>query len=383
MDKQIKSKFKKEYGYEPQYCFSCGGRFEVLGNHTDHNHGLCLAATCDLEITAAVVKRNDLRINLISENYKGFSINLGSLTIEEVEKGSSASLVRGIASYLKERGYKIGGFDFYSSSTIFEGAGVSSSAAFELIIAEIFNYLFNEDKIEKMVLCKAGQYAENIYFGKKSGLLDQIGVGYGGLVYIDFENIEKPLVKTTQFPFKDLEFVIVNTGGSHAHLSHLYSQIPLDMKRVSEVLGVEFLRESNLEKLEQNRDKLSEIEYKRALHFYGENERVKQAMDAIKYQDKKGFLDAINGSRKSSTELLKNMMVEDQYEGSPLEACDIAIHILKDKGAIKINGGGFQGSCIACVDKSILKEFIEKMAHKYGKQNVSVVSIRKTGPTIL
>ena len=383
MDKRIKDKFEKEYGLKPEECFTCGGRFEVLGNHTDHNHGLCLAATCNLEITAAVRRRDDLMMNLLSEGYPKLSIDLSNLDVDEKEYGNSSALMRGIARYLKDRGYKIGGLDIYSSSTVFRGAGVSSSAAFELIIAEMFNYMFNEDKIDRMLLCKAGQYAENVYFGKKSGLLDQIGVGYGGLVYIDFNDIENPKVRTLKFPFEDLTFVIVNTGGSHAHLSHLYSQIPADMKTASTILGVEYLNESNVEKLLQNKDKFEESVFNRALHFYTENERVRMAVDAIERKDKASFLEAINDSRVSSTEYLKNMMVEGQYEGSPLEACDLAVEILKDKGAIKINGGGFMGSCIACVDNSIKDEFIEKMAQKYGKENICPVSIKDSGPSVV
>ena len=377
------NKFLEIYNRKPTHVFSCGGRFEVLGNHTDHNHGLCLAATCNLAITEAVAKRDDLKVNVYSEGYKPFSLDLNNLKVHEHLKGKSKELIRGIAAYLKERHYNIGGFDLYMTSTIFQGAGVSSSAAFELAIAEIFNYLFNEDKIDRMLLCKAGQFAENVYFGKKSGLLDQIGVGYGGLVYIDFKDIENPKVETLEFPFDDLTFVIVNTGGSHAHRSHLYAKIPEDMRTAAKSMGVNYLREGNLEKLVQNKDILKEIEFNRALHFYQENDRVSEAVQAIRNKDEETFINAINESRVSSTKLLKNMMVEEEYEGSPLEACDIALKYLKGKGAIKINGGGFSGSCIAVVKNDILDDFIEKMAQKYGKQNVAIVSVRDKGPVLI
>lgn len=375
--------FKEKYEKEPEEIFSCGGRFEILGNHTDHNHGLCLAATCDLCITAAVRKRDDNVINFISKGYTPFSINLDELDVKEDEKGRSTGLARGIAFYLKEHGYDIGGFDAVSDSTIFMGAGVSSSAAFELLVAEIYNYYFNKDKIDRMTLCKAGQFAENNYFGKKSGLLDQIGVGYGNIVSIDFKEIEKPVVEQVKFPFEHLHFVIVNTGGSHAELSDLYSSIPMDMYNAAKIMGHQFLREGTKEELEAKINDMSVMEFKRALHFYQENERVKMAIEAIKNNDEKTFLECINESRISSTNNLRNMMVDNTYEGSPLEACDLAMEYMENKGAAKINGGGFAGSIITVVPNEYLESFIEKMSEKYGKGNVKEVFVRKMGPSVI
>ena len=369
--------YKEKYGEEPEDLFSCGGRFEILGNHTDHNHGLCLAATCNLCITAAVTKRNDNVITFISKGYTPFSINLDELDVKEEEKGRSTGLARGIAFYLKEHGYNIGGFDAVSDSTIFMGAGVSSSAAFELLVAEIYNYYFNKDRIDRMTLCKAGQFAENKYFGKKSGLLDQIGVGYGNIVSIDFKDIEKPVVEQVKFPFENLHFVIVNTGGSHAELSDLYSSIPTDMYNAAKIMGHNFLREGTKAELEEKIN-----EFKRALHFYQENERVMMAIEAIKNNDEKTFLECINESRISSTNNLRNMMVDNIYDGSPLEACDLALKYMDNKGAAKINGGGFAGSIITVVPSEYLESFIEKMSEKYGNGNVKEVFVRKIGPSI-
>ena len=375
--------FKEKYNQEPDDIFSCGGRFELLGNHTDHNHGLCLAATCNLCITAAVRKRNDNIINFSSIGYAPFSINLDELDVKEEEKERSPSLARGIAFYLKEHGYNIGGFDAASYSTIFMGAGVSSSAAFELLVAEIYNYYFNKDRIDRMTLCKAGQFAENNYFGKKSGLLDQIGVGYGNIVSIDFEDITKPVVEQVKFPFDNLHFVIVNTGGSHAELSDLYSSIPQDMYNAAKKLGHNFLREGTKQELEEKINDMSVLEFKRALHFYQENERVRMALDAIKDHDEATFLECINESRISSTNNLRNMMVDNVYEGSPLEACDLALSIMENKGAAKINGGGFAGSIICVVPNDYLETFIEKMSERYGKDNVREVFVRKMGPSVI
>ena len=348
----LKKLFKKQYNKLPDKTFDCGGRFEILGNHTDHNHGLCLAATASLCITCVLSKREDLIINLDSIGFSKINVDLSTLDYIESEN-KSAAMIRGVAKYFVDHGYKIGGFDAVSSSTIFPGAGVSSSAAFELLIGQIFNELFNEGKIDKITLAKAGQYSENNYYGKASGLLDQIGVAFGNTVAIDFEDIANPKVENVEFPFEDLSFVGVNTGGDHSSMNALYSKIPVDMKSAAKKMGVEFLRESTLEKLEKT-EGLTEIEKARSIHFYNENERVKKAIEALKNKNKILFLEQMNGSRISSTNYLKNMMVEGHYEGSPLEACDLAMKILGKEGACKINGGGFAGSIICAIPTSKL-----------------------------
>lgn len=381
MKQILKTNFINLYNEEPSNFISCGGRFEILGNHTDHNHGLCMAATCNLAISSAVKANEDLTVRVISKGNPSFEISLENLEVVEEEKNTSNALIRGIAEYLSTRGYKIGGFNVYMESTIFSGAGVSSSAAFELLIAQIFNQLFNNNSIDKMLLCKAGQYAENKYFGKKSGLLDQIGVAYGGIVYIDFNDIDNPLVDPTQINFKDLHYVIVNTGGSHANLSDAYSAIPLDMYNAAKKTGHNFLVEGSLEEIKKNQDKLSDSEYSRALHFYGECERVKTAMKAIRDNDESTFLSMINESRLSSTNYLKNMMVENDYEGSPLEATDLIMKVIEGNGACKINGGGFAGSVIVLVKQSHLDVLLKETRKKYGNDNVVEVFIRPVGPS--
>lgn len=378
INESVKKKYFTKFNCEPENIFSCGGRFEILGNHTDHNHGLCLAATCNLAITAAVTKVDKNVITFISNGYPVDIVNTDVLLPIESEKGTSRALIRGVASYLVQHGYKVGGFNAYSESTIFAGAGVSSSAAFELLIGQIFNDLFNEGKISKLVLAKAGQYAENIYFGKASGLLDQIGVAYGNTVYIDFKDIQNPTIEDIPFPFDDLHFVIINTGGSHAQLSHLYSAIPQDMYSAAKKAGVSYLRDTTLAQLPK--ELLTDIEASRALHFYSENDRVRKAVEAIKNGDRATFLQMVNESRISSTNNLKNMMVEGDYAGSPLEACDLFVQLTEGKGAIKINGGGFAGSVISVVPDELFDLVMTEMSKHYGKKNVVEVFIRHTGP---
>jgi galactokinase len=378
--KNLVNNYKAYHSEDPELVCSCGGRFEILGNHTDHNHGLCLASACNLEIIAAVKKRKDKVVVLKSLGYQENQVDLSDLSIVELEKEHSESLIRGIAYYLNNKGYKIGGFNAYTISTVFRGAGVSSSAAFELLVGHIYNVLFNEGKIPNLVLCKAGQYAENEYFGKKSGLLDQIGVGYGGIVKIDFKNIENPDILQIQFPFKDLHFVIVNTGGDHSSLSDLYSSIPQDMYAAANEMKQRFLADASEQELEEVKGNLTEMQYLRAKHFYSENLRVRNAINALKENNEQAFLDAINGSRLSSTNNLKNMMVGNQYEGSPLEACDLVMKATENHGAVKINGGGFAGSVISVIPTKYLKTAMSKLKKKYGNENVVEIFIRDDGP---
>lgn len=385
MKNYLKNKFLETYKSEPELYLSCGGRFEVLGNHTDHNHGLCIAATCSLSIFAAIRKRNDLLVNAYSEGFGGFSIDLSVLDKNEEEIGKSSALIRGIVSYLA-KDYQYGGFDIYMVSQIPGGAGVSSSAAFELLVAQTINKAFNNEQIPLMTLCKASQYAERNYYGKMCGLLDQIGVAYGGLVYIDFEDIANPVVKLLNVEMKDYSFVIVNSGGSHAGLDHLYKAIPDDMFKVAHYFGKEYLRDVDEALVLQNKqdiiDKTSEIAYQRALHFYGENRRVKEAFEAISNNDLETLIRLINESRESSTDLLHNMFVNDK-QGSPLEACELIMEASDNKAGVKINGGGFAGSVIALVPNNVLDNVLNKTKAKYGAQNVHLVNIRNNIPSEL
>ena len=377
------SKYQGIFASEAEQVFSCGGRFEILGNHTDHNHGLCLASACNLEIIASVSKNSSDKVLFQSLGFELDEVDLTDLESKEIEYATSKGLIRGVAAYLINHGYEVGGFNAYSESSIFKGAGVSSSAAFELLVGQIFNVLFNEGKISKLELCKAGKYAENEYFGKKSGLLDQIGVGYGGVVKIDFKNIDDPLVEQIEFPFKDLHFVLVNTGGDHSSLSDLYSSIPSDMYEAARVCGHNFLVEGSLEEVEAHKDEMSELAYLRAKHYYGENSRVRNAFKALQDNDQETFLKMINESRESSTNYLKNMMVGSNYKGSPLEACDLLMKYSDNQGAVKINGGGFAGSVIALVPTSKLEKVLEKMKEHYGENNVQEIFVRDSGPKVI
>ena len=375
MKEEILSRYEAMYNQQAEGFLVSGGRFEMLGNHTDHNHGKTLASTCSLIIEGAFAKEEDNIVKFFSKDNCDFKISLDSTDVIIDETGTSQCFVRGVADYLKKHGYKIGGFSAYIESSIPPGSGVSSSAAFEILIGKIFNKLYNDNKIDILTLCKAGQYAENNYFGKKSGLLDQISCASMGVSYIDFQNIEKPRIEILHNTFDGYKFVIVDTGKSHAELSHLYSSITSDMWNAAQKMGHQFLRECSRKELEAHKAEMTEGEYNRSVHFFDENDRVEKGLECLKKNDFAGFFECVNGSQVSSRNLLKNAMVDDEYEGSLAEALDISNKAMDYAGASKINGGGFGGSIICIVPISKFDRYYDIMTKRYGKEHVFVVSI--------
>ena len=234
-----------------------------------------------------------------------------------------------------------------------------------------------------MTLCKAGQFAERDYYGKMCGLLHQIGVAYGGLTFIDFKDIESPTVEKIKLDLKDFSFLIVNSGGSHDGLSHLYKAIPDDMFKVAYLFGKQYLRDVEYEEFKSKKqeiiDKCGQLSFERAQHFYGENQRVISAIAAIKAGNFKQLINLINKSRESSTNLLHNMYI-DEIQGSPLEACRLILKASGNKAGVKINGGGFAGSVIALVPNDVLKNVISTTSQQYGEENVYLVSLRNDIP---
>ena len=375
MKETILKTYEQLFGKSAEGYTQSGGRFEMLGNHTDHNHGKTLASTCSLIIEGAYGKQDNNKVRLVSKGQCDFEISLDNTEYVEETVDKSACFIRGIAHYLKLHGYKIGGFYAYTESQVPPGAGVSSSAAFEVLLGKIFNKLYNDNKISLIEMCKAGQYAENNYFGKKSGLLDQIACASNGVSYIDFKNIQEPHVEIIHNTFDGYQFVITDTGKSHADLSDLYSSITSDMWNAAKKMGHEFLRDCDPADLERYKDQLTEGEYQRAKHFFGENERVEKGLNCLKNGDFAGYFECVKGSEHSSRTLLKNAMVFDEYEGSLAEAIDISNAAMDNEGASKINGGGFGGSIICIVPNSKLDKYLKTMRAKYGDNHVFVVSI--------
>lgn len=378
--------FVSNFFLSPEHIVFSHGRLEILGNHTDHNHGLCLVGGVDMGITGAFSKTDDGSIEVISQGYKKIKFDINDLIPNKDEYGTSKALVKGVLSKCKELGFNIGGFKGAFVSDIFPGAGVSSSACYESLIVKIVSMLYNEDRITPLQMAKIGKYAENVYFGKPCGLLDQIGTSFGGMIYVDFESLENPVTEVVPFNMP-LKVVLINTGGSHANLTPLYASIGEDMKLVAQnVFDVPYLRMVSkqvfFDKITKPNRGVSELAKMRATHYFEENERVIKAKEALKINDVNCFLDAVNSSGCSSSTMLQNTMVPGQYKGSPQEALDILRPYLGN-GAERIMGGGFAGSIIAFTFPSELNTYMAEAIGHYGAKNVKNVNIVEGGPKII
>lgn len=380
-----KNLFFDSFGGEHPHIVISHGRLELLGNHTDHNHGLCLVASASIGITGAFEERQDGYVKVKSEGYPSIEFPISDLSLHPEEKGTTKALIRGVLYALQQAGCKIGsgGFSAALVNDIAAGSGVSSSACFESLIGGIASFLWNDNKIDSLVLAKAGQFSENVYFGKPCGLLDQIGTSFGGINYLDFKSPENPAIEPLEWKLP-LDIVLVNPGSSHAKLTGLYASIPSDMKEVAKTLfGKEFLRDVDPKQFFQIVSKptpgIDERKKFRAQHFFDENVRVLQARKAILENDPGLFLDAVVKSQISSAMFLQNTMVPGAYEGSMQQCVDQASHYLEG-GAIRIMGGGFGGSCIAFIPKNASDRFIAAMKQKYGAKAVSKMAILPDGP---
>ncbi len=358
------------------------GRLELIGNHTDHNGGLSLASAVSLGIFAAVCPNNDDVVRIASEGFKPVSFHLDELKLRPGEEGSSASLVKGVLLTLRQKGRRIGGFSAALTSNLAPGSGVSSSAAFSVLIAKIIDDLYNEGLFPAFEIAEVAKEAENRYFGKPSGMLDQIGCANGGVCYIDFLP-EKPKVEHVPWNL-NLKVFLINTGSSHADLTHLYAGIRTDMESCAKLLfGKDRLGECNhsdfMLAISRYREGLSERAKLRGQHFFDENQRVKDAFKAIKEKDEATFLNLIRGSQMSMASYLGNTMVPGIYDHSPQQCVDLAANYI-GKGAVRMMGGGFGGSVLAFLYPEDVHDFVENMAKYYGHENIIPVEIPATGP---
>ena len=306
----IEKNFLLNFSERAEDFFSSSGRIELLGNHTDHNHGLVLVSAVSLDIFAGVKKSDDNYIKIISEGYPLMTININNLSLSPNEKGKSSAIVKGVIQGFLDRGYKVGGFYCYATSNIFKGAGISSSAAYELLIAGILNYYFNDNTIDRVELAKIAQFSEVEFFGKPCGLLDQMGISLGGINMIDFESIVTPEIAHIELELKDYDVILVNTGDDHTALTQYYSEIKDEMANISSYFNKQYLREVSKEEflnaIPELKNKFGGRAVLRALHFYDENERVTLAYESIKNNDIKTFLKCVNESGESSYKLLHN-----------------------------------------------------------------------------
>ena len=364
---------------------SAPGRTEVAGNHTDHNHGRVLAAAVNLDTVAAVTPSDKPVVTLYSEGYdKPFVVDLNDLEPKKSEYETTDGLIRGVAARMKELGYVIGGFDAVVCSTVFKGSGLSSSAAFEVLICAIFDSHYNGFVVDAKKRAQIGQHAENVFFGKPCGLMDQMASSVGGLVAIDFGKAD-PVVTAMKFDFEAAGYVpaVVSVGGEHGNLTADYAAIPAEMKSVAEALGGTVLADIAPEVMEkaipQLKNKVKDRAILRALHFYDENKRVDRLVAALNEADIATFFEMLIASGESSWKLLQNLYVAgSDNEEMPL-ALELSRRMLEGRGAWRIHGGGFAGTILAFIPADMVAEYTERMNAVFGEGAVTPLMIRADG----
>lgn len=369
--------------------FSAPGRTEVGGNHTDHQHGCVLAAAINLDIIAAAVKRDDNIIVLKSAEYENYdTVDISALDVVPEEKESSAALIRGVCARCRDLGYKIGGFNAYTISSVLKGSGLSSSAAFEVLIVTVLNHFYNDDAIDPVTVAQIAQYAENVYFGKPSGLLDQTACSVGGFSYIDFNDPSLPVMEKIDFDLSKYGYnlCIVDTKGSHADLTGEYAAIPTEMKKVAEFFGKEVLRDVDESEFRNNiaqlRKAAGDRAVLRAMHFFDDNRRAKEEADALKAQDFEHFKELVISSGRSSFMKLQNVFASSAPSEQGLTvALAITEDMLAGKGAYRVHGGGFAGTIQAYVPDELLDNYINAIDAVFGEGSCHVLSVRSAGGT--
>ena len=369
--------------------FSAPGRTEVCGNHTDHNKGCVLAAGINLDAIACAAKTADNIVKLKSVEYpKEDCIDLSVLTPVEDEKEHSSSLIRGVAARFAQLGYNIGGFSCVTTNKVIAGSGLSSSAAFEVLVGTMFNYIYNDGKISAVEIAQIAQYAENEFFGKPCGLMDQMACSVGGFVQIDFADTKNPIITPVAFDFGACghALVITDTRASHADLTDEYAAIRKEMEAVAACFGKTCLRETDenevLANLAMVREKCGERACLRAMHFYNDNRRVEKEAAALKAGDFETFKSLVIESGNSSYMYNQNVFVKIKDAGQPVSlALALSDSVLAGKGAWRVHGGGFAGTIQAFVPEDLLDKYISTLESVFGEGACYVLSIRSVGGT--
>lgn len=367
--------------------FSAPGRTEIGGNHTDHQHGCVLAAGLNLDVIGAVCLNGTDKVRIQSKGYPMDEICLNDLEVREAEFDRASALIRGIIRKYTDMGYTVQGFDAYTLSSVLKGSGMSSSAAFEVLVGTIINGLFCGGQVDPIEIAKIGQYAENVYFGKPSGLMDQMASSVGAVVAIDFADTQKPVVEKVEFDFTQSGYAlcIIDSGADHADLTSEYAQITVEMKQIAEFFGKTVLREVDPQefaaKLPQVRQACgNDRAVLRAMHFFNDNQRAQDEVAALREGDFEAFLDIVKKSGYSSYMYLQNVfaasMPKQQAVSLALALCD---EILGDRGAYRVHGGGFAGTVQAFVPMDMLEEFRTKIEAVLGEGMCHVLAIRPVG----
>ncbi len=378
--------FAAAFGTKPQRYFSAPGRTEIGGNHTDHQRGRVLAAAVNLDTIAAVRANGGKTIRILSKGYPMCEVDLGELEPVASEINSTPALVRGVAARFTQLGCKVEGFDAYCESTVLPGSGLSSSAAYEVLIGTIINHIFFGGKVSQPEIAQIGQYAENVFFGKPCGLMDQTASAVGGLVTIDFADKEKPAIRSVNFDFSACghALCIIDSRASHADLTDEYAAIPYELKDICSHFGKEVTTEiaepDFYAAIPALREKYGDRAVLRAVHEYQENKRVVAQVDALEQGDFETFLQLIKESGYSSWMYLQNV-IPAGYTAHQDVAVSLALceHYLQGKGAYRVHGGGFAGTVQAFVPYEILDSFVAGIDAALGKGACHVLSIRPEG----
>ena len=363
---------------------SAPGRTEIGGNHTDHNHGRVLAAAVNLDALCAVSPRDDMTVRFYSEGYDPIEMDLTDLAVHPEEKGTTRALIRGVAAGMRQAGYSIGGFDAVVTSTVAGGSGLSSSAALEVMLTGVLDCLYNAFDMPYVLRAQISKQAENEYFGKPSGLLDQMASAAGGLVTVDFRDTDHPAVEAISYDFakKGYALAVVATGGSHANLTDHYAAIPAEMKGVAECFGQPVLRgltgEQLLEQIGSLRGKVSDRALLRAFHFIREDARVPEQVAALKEDRIEDFFRLILESGRSSWMYLQNIYADNGDQSLSLALC-MAEEMLNGTGAWRIHGGGFAGTTLNFVPLDKVDSFVRAMNRAFGDDACRVLNIRPVG----
>lgn len=379
-------KYEELYGEDEVEIYSAPGRSEVGGNHTDHQRGQVLACGLNLDVIAIVSKTDDNIIKIVSDDYNIKDINVNDLSKKDSEENTSESLIRGVAKRLKDEGYIVGGFKTFMTSDVLRGSGMSSSAAFEVAIGTIISGLYNNMEISPVFIAQASQYAENVYFGKPSGLMDQMASSVGSLVNIDFKDTKNPVIKKVDVDFAKFShsLCIVDTKGSHADLTPEYAAVPIDMKKVAAYFGKEVLREVDEDKFYANisdiREKVGDRPVVRAMHFFFDHNTVTKEVNALEAGDFEEFKKHISASGNSSFKYLQNVYPASDVANQGLSVgLGVSERILDGKGAVRVHGGGFAGTIQAFVPNDMVSEYREEMDKLFGEGSCHVLKVRKYG----
>lgn len=366
--------------------FSAPGRTEIGGNHTDHQHGLVIAGSVNLDVIAVVSANGGDTVRIKSKGYEMDEICINDLEIKENEKGKARSLIRGVLAAFSQNGYNIGGFDAYTTSDVLKGSGLSSSAAFEVLVSNIVNGLFNGGAADAVSIAKYSQFAEREYFGKPCGLLDQMASSVGGFTYADFNDPQNPVVEKISLDLSESNHTlcVVDTGGNHANLTQDYADITLECKAVSECLGVDFLRDADQESFYQNlvgiREMCGDRAILRAMHFFDENNRVKIQKAALKRGDFNTFFASVKRSGESSYDLLQNVYSPSNPKVQAISlALALTKRFLNGRGACRVHGGGFAGTIQCYIPNKMFDDYKKMIESVFGSGTCVELFVRQAG----